>query len=36
MTQLRMLRTLTQGHAGSFRSEGFTRCFRMLSKELDE
>lgn len=35
MTQLRTLRTLTQEHAGSFRSEGFTRFFRMLSKELD-
>jgi hypothetical protein len=36
MTQLRMLRTLTQEHAGSFRSEGFTRFFRMLSKDLDD
>jgi hypothetical protein len=36
MTQLRMLRTLTQEHTGSFRSEGFTRFFRTLSKELDD
>ena len=36
MTQLRMLRTLTEENAGDFRSEGFTRFFRMLSKELDD
>jgi hypothetical protein len=33
---LRRLRAIADEHAGDFRSEGFTRLFAMLSKELDD
>jgi MutS domain V len=33
---LRQLRDLTDAHAASFRSEGFTRFFAMLTEELDD
>jgi DNA mismatch repair ATPase MutS len=33
---LRKLRTIADEHAGDFRSEGFTRFFAMLSKELGD
>ncbi len=33
---LRRLRTVADEHAGDFRSEGFTRLFAMLSKELGD
>ena len=33
---LQRLRDITDAHAASFRSEGFTRLFTMLAKELDD
>jgi hypothetical protein len=33
---LRRLRDITDAHAASFRSEGFTRFFAMLAEELDD
>ena len=33
---LKRLRSVADSHAGEFESEGFTRCFAMLRRELDD
>jgi hypothetical protein len=36
VSMMRRLRNITDAHAASFRSEGFTRFFAMLARELDD